>query len=122
VTIVGSGGVGKTTVALAIAHQFHEAFDGAVLFVDLSMLRDPSLVATGVASTPGLSVQSEDVSSGLIAYLSRGGAGRGRKPSARFAMGMAMLVDMREVRQKSNFMRYLKPIRQAAHTPCFRFS
>jgi len=69
VTIVGSGGVGKTTVALAIAHQFHEAFDGAVLFVDLSMLRDPSLVATGVASTLGLSVQSEDVSSGLIAYL-----------------------------------------------------
>jgi predicted ATPase len=69
VTIVGSGGIGKTTVAVAIAHQLRAVFNGAVLFVDLSMLSDPRLVATGVASTLGLSVQSEDVIPGLIAYL-----------------------------------------------------
>ncbi|SDH89746.1 Predicted ATPase [Bradyrhizobium sp. Rc2d] len=69
VTIVGSGGVGKTTVAVAMAHQLRAAFNGAVLFVDLSMLSDPGLVATGVASTLGLSVQSQDVTSSLIAYL-----------------------------------------------------
>lgn len=69
VTIVGSGGVGKTTVAVAMAHQLRAAFNGAILFIDLSMLSDPDLVATGVASTLGLSVQSQDVTSSLIAYL-----------------------------------------------------
>jgi predicted ATPase/DNA-binding winged helix-turn-helix (wHTH) protein len=69
VTIVGSGGVGKTTVAVAIAHQLHTSFDGAVLFVDLSMVSDPRFVTTGVASMLGLSVQSADATSGLIAYL-----------------------------------------------------
>ena len=69
VTIVGSGGVGKTTVAVAIAHQLHATFNGAVLFVDLSMVSDPRFVTTGVASMLGLSVQSEDATLGLIAYL-----------------------------------------------------
>lgn len=69
VTIVGSGGVGKTTVAVAIAHQLHATFNGAVLFVDLSMVSDPRFVTTGVASMLGLSIQTEDVTSGLIAYL-----------------------------------------------------
>jgi predicted ATPase/DNA-binding winged helix-turn-helix (wHTH) protein len=69
VTIVGSGGVGKTTVAVAVGHQLIEAFAGAVLFVDLSMLSDPDLVATAVASMLGLSVQSDDATPNLIAYL-----------------------------------------------------
>jgi predicted ATPase/DNA-binding winged helix-turn-helix (wHTH) protein len=69
VTIVGSGGVGKTTVGLAIGHDLSEAFSGAVLFVDLSVLSDPNLVATMVASMLGLSVQSADATPSLIAYL-----------------------------------------------------
>jgi DNA-binding winged helix-turn-helix (wHTH) protein len=69
VTIVGSGGVGKTTVAVAVGHQLIEAFAGAVQFVDLSMLSDPDLVATAVASMLGLSVQSDDATPNLIAYL-----------------------------------------------------
>jgi predicted ATPase/DNA-binding winged helix-turn-helix (wHTH) protein len=69
VTIVGSGGVGKTTVAVAVGHHLIEAFAGAVLFVDLSMLGDPDLVATAVASMLGLSVQSSDATPSLIAYL-----------------------------------------------------
>ena len=60
VTIVGAGGVGKTTVAIAVGHHLIEAFAGAVLFVDLGMLSDPDLVATAVASMLGLSVQSDD--------------------------------------------------------------
>ena len=47
VTIVGAGGVGKTTVAVAVGHHLIEAFTGAVLFVDLGMLSDPELVAHG---------------------------------------------------------------------------
>lgn len=69
VTIVGPGGVGKTTVAVAVGHHLSDAFAGAALFVDLGMLSDPKLVATAVASMLGLSVQSEDVRPSLIAYL-----------------------------------------------------
>jgi predicted ATPase/DNA-binding winged helix-turn-helix (wHTH) protein len=69
VTIVGSGGVGKTTVAVAVAHQISVAFSGAVLFVDLSMVSDACLVTTAVASILGLSVQSDDATASLIAYL-----------------------------------------------------
>jgi predicted ATPase/DNA-binding winged helix-turn-helix (wHTH) protein len=69
VTIVGTGGVGKTTVAVAVGHHLIEAFAGAVLFVDLGMLGDPDLVTTAVASMLGLSVQSDDATPNLIAYL-----------------------------------------------------
>jgi predicted ATPase/DNA-binding winged helix-turn-helix (wHTH) protein len=69
VTIVGAGGVGKTTVAVAVGHHLMEAFAGAALFVDLGMLSDPDLVATAVASMLGLSVQSKDATPSLIAYL-----------------------------------------------------
>ncbi|PWT87054.1 MAG: transcriptional regulator [Proteobacteria bacterium] len=69
VSIVGSGGVGKTTVAVAVGHHLAEAFAGAVLFVDLGMLSNPDLVATAVASMLGLSVQSDDATPSLIAHL-----------------------------------------------------
>jgi len=69
VTIVGSGGVGKTTVAVAVAHDLLTAFDGAVLFFDLGMLSDPAMVPASLASMLGLSVQSADPLPGLIAYL-----------------------------------------------------
>src|SRR5215470_16233691 len=69
VSIVGIGGVGKTTVAIAVGHHLIETFNGAVLIVDLSMLSDPGLVATAIASMLGLSVQSEDATPALITYL-----------------------------------------------------
>jgi predicted ATPase/DNA-binding winged helix-turn-helix (wHTH) protein len=69
VTIVGAGGVGKTTVAIAVGRHLIEAFAGAVLFVDLGMLDDPDLVTTAIASMLGLSVQSDDATPNLIAYL-----------------------------------------------------
>jgi predicted ATPase/DNA-binding winged helix-turn-helix (wHTH) protein len=69
VTIVGSGGVGKTTVAIAVGHHLFDAFSGALLFVDLGMLSNPELVTPGMASMLGLSVQSSDATPILIAYL-----------------------------------------------------
>jgi predicted ATPase/DNA-binding winged helix-turn-helix (wHTH) protein len=69
VTIVGAGGVGKTTIAIAVAHLLNAAFAGAVLFVDLGMLNDSGLVPTAVASMLGLSVQSADATTSLVAYL-----------------------------------------------------
>lgn len=69
VTIVGVGGVGKTTVATAVAHHLSPSFSGAVLFADYGMLSDPGLVPAGIASMLGLSVGSNDVRPSLIAYL-----------------------------------------------------
>ncbi|MET3967721.1 winged helix-turn-helix domain-containing protein [Bradyrhizobium sp. S3.9.1] len=69
VTIVGAGGVGKTTLAIAAGHRLMKSFDGALLFVDLSMVSDPTLVGTVVASLLGLSVQSSDATPSIVAYL-----------------------------------------------------
>src|SRR5262245_48468687 len=69
VSIVGPGGVGKTTVAVSVGHHLTDAFTGAVLFVDLGMLSKPNLVATVMASMLGVSVQSDDATPSLIAYL-----------------------------------------------------
>jgi predicted ATPase/DNA-binding winged helix-turn-helix (wHTH) protein len=68
VTIVGAGGVGKTTVAVDVAHALNETFDGAVVFVDLGPLTDASLVSTTLASLLGLPVQANDASN-LVASL-----------------------------------------------------
>ncbi len=69
VTIVGPGGVGKTTVAVAVAHHLAEAFAGAVLFVDFGMIGDATLAATAVTSMLGMPVQSNDPTPGLIQFL-----------------------------------------------------
>jgi predicted ATPase/DNA-binding winged helix-turn-helix (wHTH) protein len=69
VSIVGPGGIGKTTVAIAVGHHLSEAFNGAVLFVDFGMLSDPNLVAPSVASMLGLSIGSDDVRPSMMAYL-----------------------------------------------------
>jgi predicted ATPase len=69
VTIVGAGGVGKTTVAVAVGHYLIESFGGTVLFVDLGALSDPRLAAASLAAMLALSVQSDDPTPNLIAYL-----------------------------------------------------
>ncbi|HEX2554295.1 MAG TPA: winged helix-turn-helix domain-containing protein [Microvirga sp.] len=69
VTIVGTGGVGKTTLAIAVAHDLLESFGGDVFFVDLGALSDPALVAPSVASLLRLSVQSDDPTPSLLAFL-----------------------------------------------------
>jgi len=69
VTVVGAGGVGKTTVAIAVAHHLKEGFAGAVLFVDFGMLNDPRLASTAIASMLGQSVQSDDAAPSVIEFL-----------------------------------------------------
>jgi predicted ATPase/DNA-binding winged helix-turn-helix (wHTH) protein len=69
VTLVGTGGVGKTTVAVRTGHDLLADFAGAVVFVDLATLADPSLVPTAIASMLRLSVRSADPVPSLISYL-----------------------------------------------------
>ncbi|MDM0030115.1 ATP-binding protein [Variovorax saccharolyticus] len=50
VSIVGPGGVGKTTVALAVADRAAGAFKGGAWFIDLSVLDEQSRVAEAIAN------------------------------------------------------------------------
>jgi predicted ATPase/DNA-binding winged helix-turn-helix (wHTH) protein len=69
VSIVGAGGVGKTTVAISVAYTLNDGFHDAVFFIDLAALTDPQLVPTAVASALGFMVQSQDPLAGLLAFI-----------------------------------------------------
>ena len=69
VSIVGAGGIGKTTVAISVAHALLDGFDGAVFFVDLAALIDATLVPTAVASALGFMLQTEDPLRSLAAFI-----------------------------------------------------
>ena len=69
VTVVGPGGIGKTSVALAVAHRRFSAFDGQVAFVDFGALMDARLVPATIAAALGLTVSSEDPIPGLLSFL-----------------------------------------------------
>jgi predicted ATPase/DNA-binding winged helix-turn-helix (wHTH) protein len=68
-TIVGPGGIGKTTVANAVSRTMLAAFDGAVHFVDFGPLFTPSLVPNKIASTVGLPGNFDDPLAALPAFL-----------------------------------------------------
>src|SRR5689334_19847277 len=69
VTIVGAGGIGKTTVALAAAERMIARHEHGVWLVDLAPLSDPHLVPSAVATVLGLEVRTEDPLPGLVAGL-----------------------------------------------------
>jgi predicted ATPase/DNA-binding winged helix-turn-helix (wHTH) protein len=69
VTVTGPGGMGKTTVALAVAREMMEAGQHDVWFVDLSTLSGAGLVFHAVTNAVGLTVHSDDIPSALENYL-----------------------------------------------------
>jgi len=69
VTIIGPGGMGKTTVAVAVAHTMLDEFADAVCFVDMGAVSDARLVAATVASSLGLTIQTGDVVPTLLECL-----------------------------------------------------
>src|SRR6266849_2815634 len=69
VTIVGPGGIGKTTVALAVAERMMASYEHGVWLVDLAPLGDPRLVPSTVATVLGLQIHGENPLPGLIAAL-----------------------------------------------------
>jgi predicted ATPase/DNA-binding winged helix-turn-helix (wHTH) protein len=69
VTIVGPGGVGKTTVAIAVANNVSDTYEHGVCFVDLGSLTDPLLVPPTLASLLGLATSSENLTPSLVTFL-----------------------------------------------------
>jgi predicted ATPase/DNA-binding winged helix-turn-helix (wHTH) protein len=68
VSIVGPGGMGKTTVAISVAHALLDDFGDDIYFVDLGALSDAALVPSAVASVLGVMMQAQDPLPGLLAF------------------------------------------------------
>lgn len=68
VTIHGAGGIGKTTVALAVAHNHLGAFQD-VLFLDLGLRSQHDNLAQIVASSLGVMADSRDPTRSIVKYL-----------------------------------------------------
>jgi predicted ATPase/DNA-binding winged helix-turn-helix (wHTH) protein len=70
VTIVGPGGMGKSTVALAAAHSLVDTFDRRVCFVELGSLKESTRLSATIASALGISVPSDDPVPQIVAHVS----------------------------------------------------
>src|SRR5205809_3689684 len=60
VTLIGSGGCGKTRLAIQVGADLLEQFPDGVRFVDLSPLSDPSLVLDGIAEVVEVKLEQGD--------------------------------------------------------------
>jgi len=66
VTLLGPGGIGKTTIAVAAGHALAEEFGGEVYFVDLGSVADPDLVVRAIGTSVGLALKSNEASLELV--------------------------------------------------------
>ena len=69
VTIVGPGGVGKTTLALAVANQILAAYDDGVCFADFGPVTDPALAPSVLAAALGVGIISDNPTPSIVSFL-----------------------------------------------------
>jgi predicted ATPase/DNA-binding winged helix-turn-helix (wHTH) protein len=69
ITVLGAGGIGKTTVALSVGHRASADFSGAAFFVDLSTVNSHEHLIEAIASTVGLGPQLADPKQALLNFL-----------------------------------------------------
>ncbi|MBH0237905.1 winged helix-turn-helix domain-containing protein [Methylobrevis sp. L22] len=93
VTIVGPGGIGKTTLALAVAETILDQHADGLWLIDLAPLKDGGLVAGAIATVVGLSTDSGSTEAAVADQL------RGRQmllvldSCEHLIDGVAVLVD-----------------------------
>jgi len=68
-TIVGPGGIGKTTVAIAVAEAALASHRDGVWFVGLASLADPGLWPSAVSAVLGITLPDANPVSGLTAWF-----------------------------------------------------
>jgi len=69
VSIVGPGGIGKTTVALAVANALADQLEHGARFVDLASVADSRFVPMALARALGVTIQSDNVLPALMMAL-----------------------------------------------------
>lgn len=70
ITLVGPGGIGKTTVALRVAEQLIGQYRDGIRLLDLAPINDPSMITTHLATLLDLSVHDTEPMGSLVNFLS----------------------------------------------------
>jgi transcriptional regulator with XRE-family HTH domain len=69
-TLTGTGGIGKTRIALELAHQLESEYADGAVFIDLAPIHDAALVPQAVAATLGVSARpGESVTDSVRQHL-----------------------------------------------------
>lgn len=69
VTLFGAGGIGKTTVALAVAQAFSSRYRDSVCFVDLATISDPTLFGAALVTALGIRGNTDIGLAAILDYL-----------------------------------------------------
>ncbi|MGE8066948.1 ATP-binding protein [Pseudomonas sp. NPDC089569] len=70
ITLVGPGGIGKTTVALRVAEQLIGQYPDGIRLLDLAPIHDPSMITGHLATLLGLPLHNDDPVEQLARLLS----------------------------------------------------
>jgi len=69
VTLAGAGGIGKTTVAVAVAQAFAPRCRDGVCFVDLATISDPTLFGAALVTALGIRGNTDNGLAAALEYL-----------------------------------------------------
>ncbi|MGY2198288.1 ATP-binding protein [Pseudomonas gingeri] len=69
ITLVGPGGIGKTTLALSVAEQLIGAYRDGIRLLDLAPLTDPAMLGSHLATLLGVGLPDGDAIARLVGVL-----------------------------------------------------